>query len=613
MDPGSLQRAYQHARAHLLAARDSRGAFVGELSSSALSTATATLFCHLAARDPSTSSARARDLTRLVDGGLIWLANHANSTGGYGDTVDSPSNPSTTLLVWAAFAGHEHIPGAIGWASEGAARWIAREYGSVEPAAIAEAIAARYGRDRTFSVPILTACALAGRLGTGRAAFRHIPALPFELAACPTHWFRRLRIPVVSYALPALIAIGLVHHERRPTRWPLRRWLRRAVRTRTLTLLQALQPASGGYLEAAPLTSFVGMSLIGAGLPDHPVVAAGLRFLESTVRADGSWPIDTNLDLWTTTLAVNALGGDLPDGATTARYVESQQTTSVHPYTVAAPGGFPWTDRPGGVPDADDTAGAILALASLPEADARAPRLTAAARWLLELANRDGGIPTFCRGFGILPFDQSSPDITAHALRAWNVLAPTPASALGAALPSARERALAYLRRVQRSDGAFIPLWFGNQRADRQEGPLYGTSRVLRALNVLGAAAAPLRGPALRWLLAAQHRDGGFGGDRNIPPTIEETALALEALAEWLLAPVGLEERGLRSEVETSARAAVAWLVQATQEGRTFPARPIGLYFARLWYSERLYPVIFTVSALGLARRALGVAAGSPR
>jgi hypothetical protein len=28
------------------------------------------------------------------------------------------------------------------------------------------------------------------------------------------------------------------------------------------------------------------------------------------------------------------------------------------------------------------------------------------------------------------------------------------------------------------------------------------------------------------------------------------------------------------------------------------PAAPIGLYFARLWYSEALYPRIFTLHAL---------------
>ena len=39
-----------------------------------------------------------------------------------------------------------------------------------------------------------------------------VPLIPFELAAFP-HWlFPRLRLSVVSYALPALIAMGEVKH-----------------------------------------------------------------------------------------------------------------------------------------------------------------------------------------------------------------------------------------------------------------------------------------------------------------------------------------------------------------------------------------------------------------
>ena len=32
--------------------------------------------------------------------------------------------------------------------------------------------------------------------------------MPFELAAFPREWFAAMKLPVVSYALPALIAIG---------------------------------------------------------------------------------------------------------------------------------------------------------------------------------------------------------------------------------------------------------------------------------------------------------------------------------------------------------------------------------------------------------------------
>ena len=72
-------------------------------------------------------------------------------------------------------------------------------------------------------------------------------------------------------------------------------------------MLKELQPSTGGYLEATPLTSFVTMALAGAGEKDHPCVPLAVQFLQRSMRADGSWPIDTNLATWGTTLAVKAL------------------------------------------------------------------------------------------------------------------------------------------------------------------------------------------------------------------------------------------------------------------------------------------------------------------
>jgi squalene-hopene/tetraprenyl-beta-curcumene cyclase len=161
---------------------------------------------------------------------------------------------------------------------------------------------ARYGKDKTFAVPILTNCALAGLVD-----WREVSPLPFELAAFPQSWYRFFRLPVVSYAIPALVAIGQVRFFHVPPRNPLVRALRRATIERTLNVLERMQPASGGYLEAIPLTSFVVMSLAGTGRADHPVARRGVQFLLDTVRTDGSWPIDTNLATWVTTLAVNAL------------------------------------------------------------------------------------------------------------------------------------------------------------------------------------------------------------------------------------------------------------------------------------------------------------------
>jgi hypothetical protein len=47
-------------------------------------------------------------------------------------------------------------------AREKAAAWLRRAAGDVSPDAIRAAILRRYGKDRTFSVPILTVLALTG-------------------------------------------------------------------------------------------------------------------------------------------------------------------------------------------------------------------------------------------------------------------------------------------------------------------------------------------------------------------------------------------------------------------------------------------------------------------
>ncbi len=90
-----------------------------------------------------------------------------------------------------------------------------------------------------------------------------------------------------------------------------------------------------------------------------------------------------------------------------------QQYRTVHPYTHAAPAAWAWTDLPGGVPDADDTPGALLAVMNLCiEKPLRRPMFMAAAdgvRWLLGSPERRRRLAArFCRGWGLLPFDRSS-------------------------------------------------------------------------------------------------------------------------------------------------------------------------------------------------------------
>jgi squalene-hopene/tetraprenyl-beta-curcumene cyclase len=622
-----IEVAFNLARQDLLASRNCEGVWTGDLSSSALSTATAICALSIAERNSTTLSETAAP---LIQRGLDWLAEHVNTDGGWGDTVFSMSNTSTTALCWAAFGA---VPGAdarYGSTVASAQEWLSQHAGGIDPEQLAPAIIQRYGKDRTFSVPILTMCTLAGRLGSGSEAWRWVLPLPFELAACPHQWFAALRLPVVSYALPALIAIGQARHHHRPSRNPIARLCRNSARARTLRVLREIQPSSGGFLEATPLTSFVVMSLAASGQADHETTRKGVEFLMRSARADGSWPIDTNLATWVTTLSINALCGseraNLESSAASLQadpaaqsglqlsercrirdWLLAQQYRNDHPYTHAAPGGWAWTNLPGGVPDADDTAGALLALFALGGLDERT-RASAAAgvEWLLGLQNRDGGIPTFCKGWGALPFDRSSPDLTAHALRAWGIWIHEMPWPLQQRLNRAIPRALQYLANSQTKDGSWIPLWFGNQFVSDDKNPTYGTTRVIPALRSLASRGflknlEPLK-KGIEWLVQTQDADGGWGGAHGSAPSIEETALALEALAEH-----ASESEFERSpSIDQALSRGANWLLQKIEDGYWRQPAPIGFYFAKLWYYERLYPIIFTVAALQRLRKYFG-------
>src|SRR5262249_36884888 len=236
-----LERAYQEALAALLAERHPDGYWVGELSTSALSTATA-----VAALSLVQKNLHHQQHDGLIQGGLAWLAANQNSDRGWGDTVKSFSNISTTMLCRAAV----HLAGAVNENADCLQRandWLAERYGKT-PEELAEAVRARYGKDRTFAVPILTTCALAGLV-----SWKEVQPLPFELACFPQSWFRFLRLHVVSYALPALIAIGQAVYHHRPPWNPITRFIRWLSRKRSLRILERIQPSSGGFLEATPL------------------------------------------------------------------------------------------------------------------------------------------------------------------------------------------------------------------------------------------------------------------------------------------------------------------------------------------------------------------------
>src|SRR5437879_3250151 len=94
----TLSTACHTALSALLAERNAHGYWTGELSTSALSTATAVSALALVQKhDPPSGR-----FDPLIAPALAWLADHQNRDGGWGDTSTSISNISTSMLVRAA-------------------------------------------------------------------------------------------------------------------------------------------------------------------------------------------------------------------------------------------------------------------------------------------------------------------------------------------------------------------------------------------------------------------------------------------------------------------------------------------------------------------------------
>ncbi|NOY97278.1 MAG: squalene--hopene cyclase [Chlorobi bacterium] len=567
------------------------GFWYGQLSSSALGVAVAVAALHFDGRDKN---------SKEIGKGLRWLEANINDDGSFGDTPESPGNISTSLLVYTAVNLYANQLEWVKTFQAKIAGYLVNQGIDVHSSQVSEAIIAHYRKDYTFSVPILTMCGLCNV--PGKDAFNHIPQLPFELSLLPRRFYRLLNLSVVSYAIPALVAVGIVIFKKKKSGlfW---RIIRHFSIRKAMAVIHRMMPESGGFLEAIPLTAFVSLSLINAGYKETSVVRKGIEFLKTTQRKDGSWPIDVDLSTWVTSLSVKAfrsnLGRFLTPGQQDkiARHFKRIQNRGVHPFNGTQPGGWGWTSYSGSVPDGDDTPGVILALLKLqPKAKVK-EEVLAGCRWLQQLQNNDGGFPTFSKGWGRLPFDQSCSDLTGHCMLAISSVIEKYQGELAKSEEKKFEKlfkkALKYLEEKQSDDGSWLPLWFGNQQTEDHVNPVYGTARILSYLK--DSACQDWHSKQVKqqldtlivngagFLISVQNEDGSWGGGKSIPGTIEETSLAVSALSSV--------------EYKEVCNSGLTWLDKYTRENG-LKAAPIGLYFASLWYDEKMYPATAYLEAL---------------
>ncbi|MDR0699565.1 MAG: squalene--hopene cyclase [Tannerella sp.] len=586
---GKINEMTDFLRQDLLARQSPGSLWRGALSASAISTSTSVFALSVIDRDRYAA---------YVEAGVKWLRATMLPDGCWGDTPESKANMTATLLSYATLF-------YLNAAPEETKTYLSKQFGDIGDEHIVNGVLKYYGKDLTFSLPILVMCASAGVITRWDA----IPHLPFELSALPQRVFRFLNLPVVSYAIPALIAVGILRHRKgkRTIFYP----LRDAFVKKSLKVLTQLQPVNGGFLEAAPLTAFVSMCMACAGYKEHPVTRKAAGFLINTVRENGAWPIDTDLAGWLTALSVKALGPEIPDRERLLETIAGNTFTFKHPFTGAQPGGWGWSDLPGAAPDADDTAGSLIAMHVLRKDSRYIPEVSKGIEWLLDLQNRDGGMPTFCKGWSRLPFDRSSPDISAHSLAAFELWCDMLPCKLQQRCRKSIHRLLRWLEKTQAADGSWTPLWFGDQDAADEKSPVYGAAVTVEYLSMSRhpLAAYPAK-KGVAYLLSVQNDDGGWGGAKDLPSKVTFTARALSALsqaADLVADNVSADhvadnvDRALSHAAEICDDAIVKgidFLYRRFKDGTLNNAEPVGLYFARLWYSEELYNITFALNAL---------------
>ena len=153
-----------------------------------------------------------------------------------------------------------------------------------------------------------------------------------------------------------------------------------------------------------------------------------------------------------------------------------------------------------------------------------------------------------------------------------------------------KKELLRWLSSAQAPDGSWTPLWFGDQDASDERSPIYGTSIAVEYLLASGdIQALEMAHKGIRFILIAQNDDGGWGGQRGIRSKVTLTSRALAALAS-------LQETD--QKVEEAIGKGLDYLFVRYQKRNLYQREPIGLYFARLWYSEELYNATFLLNAL---------------
>ena len=551
MRPDEVARAIATATEGLLARQRGDGSWLDYLPSAAISTATSAVALHYA--DPAGS----RD---LIAAGLRWLRRSQLPSGGWGDAPGSPATLSASAMAVAALA--LLAPGEAVQDISRALAWLDSKGGM---AAVADP--GQCG----LHVLCLQFLALAGLYDQAR-----IRPMPAVVGLLPRRLRRR-----VSFVVPVTLswAVMQLHTWDRS---PLARAVLRLAQPRAFAYFDELarfEPPDGGSQESPLLVSLICLAFARSGQrPD--LVRKCVAYLRKTVRPDGSWPVNRDLECSATAFVSAALQdcglGTHHQLLTAEIWLRSCQRDTAFPPTGCPPGAWAWSAE-SGWPNTDDTANALRVLAGFGYGTDD-PQVATGVQWLLRMQNSNGSWSCFSRNNHV-SLDAPCSAITSHAVAALHLAAGlTPRDR-----PVAR--AVSWLGRVQHADGSVPCLWYRGDTA--------GTARTLDVLGSLGLGAHGTARRCQHWLLSTQNADGGWGDGHGAASSAEETAWAL----------TGLLSAGLGPGNSAAARGA-RWLAGQQRPDGLWAPTVLGVYFLDLCYSDDLLASGYALQALARYRDA---------
>lgn len=307
-------------------------------------------------------------------------------------------------------------------------------------------------------------------------------------------------------------------------------------------------------------TAIAMVALQEAGLaPNHPSLVRAARWLlDNQIFGPGDWQVKN------------------PDGP---------------------PGGWAFEFRNEFFPDVDDTAFVLMALQRVdyPDRARLEHSIRSGLGWMLSMQNSDGGWGAFDRDNNLqlltkVPFadhnamiDPSTADVTARVLECLGRFG-WPVS------HSVFQRGLQFLLRDQHPDGSWYGRWGSNY--------VYGTGGVLRALETVQLTASDYCQRAVAWLRAVQKSDGGFGESlaSYSDPELKGKGKSTASQTAWAL--IGLLATG--DAADPAIERAVRYLVeQQNADGSWDEAEFTGTGFPCVFYLKyHLYRIYFPLYAL---------------